>query len=150
LTINSEQLMELAVKAAEDKKGMDVVALNLKGRIADRRLFCHLPRQLGHSGAGDRNGSPQASGGARSADQRHRRDELGQVGIAGYRGRRRPYFPSRRAGILQHRALMVGRESSGNKMSFQAGMTATLQIVREKSPLRLFRERRRARCAASL
>jgi len=43
LTINSEQLMELAVKAAEDKKGMDVVALNLKGvsLIADYFVICH-------------------------------------------------------------------------------------------------------------
>lgn len=43
MTITSEQLMELAVKAAEDKKAMNVVALNLKGvsLIADYFVICH-------------------------------------------------------------------------------------------------------------
>jgi ribosome-associated protein len=43
MTINPEKLMELAVDAAEDKKAMNLVALNLKGisLIADYFIICH-------------------------------------------------------------------------------------------------------------
>lgn len=43
MTIQPEQLMELAVDAAEDKKAMNLVALNLRGisLIADYFIICH-------------------------------------------------------------------------------------------------------------
>ncbi|MDR0267943.1 ribosome silencing factor [Paenibacillus sp.] len=43
MTLTSEQLLNLAVEAAEDKKAMNVVALDLKGvsLIADYFVICH-------------------------------------------------------------------------------------------------------------
>lgn len=43
MTLTSEQLLNLAVEAAEDKKAMNVVALDLQGvsLIADYFVICH-------------------------------------------------------------------------------------------------------------
>lgn len=43
MTLTSEQLLNLAVQAAEDKKAMNIVALDLKGvsLIADYFVICH-------------------------------------------------------------------------------------------------------------
>lgn len=43
MSLHPEQLMELAAEAAEDKKAMDVVALDLQGisLVADYFLICH-------------------------------------------------------------------------------------------------------------
>lgn len=43
MTITPEQLMTLAVDAAEDKKAMNLVTLNLRGisLIADYFVICH-------------------------------------------------------------------------------------------------------------
>lgn len=43
MTLTSEQLLNLAVEAAEDKKAMNVVALDLKGvsLISDYFVICH-------------------------------------------------------------------------------------------------------------